>query len=146
MVDTNALISRLLLPASVPGRAVRKAVDEAQLLVSESTLEELADVLSRSKFDPYVTIEERQEFLRLLGRIVELVPIVHVVRACRDPKDDKFLEVAVNGEADVIVTGDDDLLALNPFRGIAILAPAAYLERVSKGFPEICEEPKKAAG
>lgn len=129
VLDTNALISRLLLPASVPGRAVRKAVDEAQVLVSEPTLEELADVLSRAKFDPYLTIEERQEFLRLLGRIAEVVPIVHVVRACRDPRDDKFLELAVNGEADLIVTGDEDLLALHPFRGIPILTPASYLER-----------------
>ena len=49
------------------------------------------------------------------------------IRACRDPKDDKFLEVAVHGSADVIVTGDSDLLDLHPFRGIAILTPADYL-------------------
>jgi len=132
VVDTNALISRLLLPTSVPGQAVRKAVEEAQLLVSEATLEELADVLSRAKFDPYITIEERQEFLRRLGRIAEMVPIVHVIRACRDPEDDKFLELAVNGAADLIVTGDDDLLVLHPFRGIPILTPASYLERGSR--------------
>ncbi len=129
VVDTNALVSRLLLPGSVAGRAVRKAVDEAQLLASEATLEELADVLSRRKFDPYVTVEERQAFLRLLGRIVELVPVIHTVRECRDPRDDKFLELAVNGEADLIVTGDDDLLVLDPFREIPILTPAAYLDR-----------------
>lgn len=132
VVDTNALISRLLLPTSVPSQAVRKAVEEAQLLVSEATLEELADVLSRAKFDPYITIEERQEFLRRLGRIAEMVPIVHVIRACRDPEDDKFLELAVNGAADLMVTGDDDLLVLHPFRGIPILTPASYLERGSR--------------
>ena len=132
VVDTNALISRLLLPTSVPSQAVRKAVEEAQLLVSEATLEELADVLSRAKFDPYITIEERQEYLRRLGRIAEMVPIVHVIRACRDPEDDKFLELAVNGAADLMVTGDDDLLVLHPFRGIPILTPASYLERGSR--------------
>ncbi len=129
VVDNSALVSRLLLPHSVPGQAVRKAVDEAQLLVSEATLTELADVLSRPKFDAYVTIEDRQEFLRLLGRIAELVPITHTVRACRDPGDDKFLELAVNGGADLIVTGDKDLLALDPFRGIPILTPTGYLAR-----------------
>ena len=129
VVDNSALVSRLLLPHSVPGRAVRKAVDEAQLLVSEATLSELADVLSRAKFDAYVTIEDRQEFLRLLGRIAELVPITYTVRACRDPNDDKFLELAVNGSADLIVTGDKDLLALDPFREIPILTPAGYLAR-----------------
>ncbi len=129
VVDTNALASRLLLPNSVPARAVRKAVAEARLLVSEATLMELADVLSRAKFDPYVSIADRQQFLRLLGRITEMVPVVHTIRACRDPRDDKFLELAVNGEADIIVTGDDDLLVLDPFRGIPIVTPTAYLGR-----------------
>lgn len=125
--DTNALVSRLLVPGSVPAQAVRKAVEEADLLVSEATLYELADVLARPKFDPYITIEDRKEFLRLLGRIAEMVPIVYTVHDCRDPKDNKFLELAINGEADAIVTGDDDLLVLNPYRGIPIVSPAAYL-------------------
>ncbi|MSO70268.1 MAG: putative toxin-antitoxin system toxin component, PIN family, partial [Alphaproteobacteria bacterium] len=102
VVDTNALISRLLLPRSVAGRAVRKAVDEGRLLVSEPTLTELAEVLSRSKFDAYVSIEDRQTFMRLLGQAAELVPIARRVRVCRDPKDDMFLEVALNGEADLV--------------------------------------------
>jgi putative PIN family toxin of toxin-antitoxin system len=127
VVDTNALISRLLVTDSVAARAVRKAVDEGQLLASEATMTELADVLSRAKFDSYVSIQERREFVRLLGGIVELVPIIAEVRACRDPKDDKFLDVAVNGNADLILTGDRDLLALHPFRGIPIRTPAQYL-------------------
>jgi len=129
VVDTNALISRLLLPDSAPGRAVRKAVAEAHLLVSDETMNELADVLSRAKFDPYVTIDERQEFLRLYCRITERIPIVHLVRAFLDPRDDKFLELAVNGTAQLIITGDADLVALHPFRGIDILTPARYLTR-----------------
>ena len=129
VVDTNALISRLLLPRSVPGKAVRKASDTGQLLVSDATLAELADVLARPKFAPYVSVEDRQQFIRLLGRVAEIVPITHTIRACRDPKDDKFLELAVNGGASVIITGDSDLLALNPFRKIAITTPARYLLR-----------------
>jgi uncharacterized protein len=127
VVDTNALISRLLLPGSIPGQAVRKAVAEDQLLASDDTIMELADVLARPKFDPYMTVEERRGFLRLLDRIAERIPITHVVRACRDPRDDKFLELAVNGAAQLIITGDGDLLALHPFRGIDILTPARYL-------------------
>lgn len=125
--DTNALVSRLLLPASVPGLAVRKAIDEAQILLSEPVLDELAEILARPKFDPYVTVEDRQQFLRLLYRVVEMVPIFHQVRACRDPRDDKVLDLALNGEARAIVTGDDDLIALDPFRGIRIVTPRAYL-------------------
>ena len=129
VIDTNALVSRLLLPASVPAQAVRKAVDEAQVLASDATIMELADVLGRPKFDPYLTIEERQEFLRLFGHMAERIPIVHIVLACRDPKDDKFLDLAVNGRAHLIVTGDADLLALHPFRSIDIITPASYLVR-----------------
>jgi len=129
VVDTNVLISRLLLPVSAPGRAVRKAVEVGQLLVSAATMEELAAGLGRAKFDPYLSVVDRQEFVRLLGHIAEMVPIVRAVRACRDPRDDKFLEVAVNGRAELVVTGDRDLLELDPFMGIAILSPTASLAR-----------------
>lgn len=129
VLDTNALVSRLLFPASVPGLVVDRALAESHLLISEAVMEELTDVLSRPKFDRYIDVSDRQGFLRRLARMAEWVPIVQVIRACRDPRDDKFLELAINGEADLIVTGDADLLALHPFRRIPILAPAAYLAR-----------------
>lgn len=108
---------------------MRKASAEARILMSSETLGELADVLSRPKFDRYISIADRQQFLRLLGRVAEIIPITYRVRACRDPSDDKFLELAVNGSAHAIVTGDKDLLALDPFRGISIVTPARYLAR-----------------
>ncbi len=129
VADTNCLISRLLLLKSTPGHAVRRAVDQGILLVSEATMNELADVLARPKFDRYISLEDRQQFLRLVGRIAEFVPSVYAIRECRDPQDDKFLEVALNGKADLILTGDADLRSLNPWRGIAILSPAEYLKR-----------------
>ncbi|PYX08101.1 MAG: putative toxin-antitoxin system toxin component, PIN family [Acidobacteria bacterium] len=129
VVDTNCLVSRLLLADSIPGLAVRKAVDASILLVSEATMEELADVLGRSKFDRYVSIEDRKQFLRLLGRVAEFVPIIYPVHECRDPDDDRFLEVALNGRASVILSGDQDLLSLHPWRNVAILSPKEYLKR-----------------
>ena len=60
---------------------------------------------------------------------VTIVPQAAMVRECRDPKDDKFLELALDGQADLLVTGDEDLLALHPWRGIPILSPANYLAR-----------------
>jgi putative PIN family toxin of toxin-antitoxin system len=127
VVDTNALVSRLLIPNSVPARAVRKAVDQSTLVVCDETLDELADVLSRNKFDRYLTAGERQDFIRLLGSIAEWIPVVPPIRARRDPRDDKFLALAVGGRADVIITGDRDLLALQPFREISIVTPADYI-------------------
>jgi putative PIN family toxin of toxin-antitoxin system len=129
VVDTNVLVSRLLVAQSTPALAVRKATDSGQLLASAATLEELADVLSRRGFDAYVSVEDRQQFIRLLSRVAEIVPITLQIQACRDAQDDKFLELAVNGSADVIVTGDRDLLALDPFRTIPIITPARYLQR-----------------
>jgi putative PIN family toxin of toxin-antitoxin system len=64
----------------------------------------------------------------LLAR-AELVAIVERIAACRDPTDDKFLELAVNGRANLIVSGDGDLLALDPFRNIPIITPAAFIRR-----------------
>jgi putative PIN family toxin of toxin-antitoxin system len=125
------LISRLLLPQSTPAQAVRMARKQGRLLVSEATMYELADVLARAKLDRYVTLENRRRFLRQLRRGTEVVQIIQIVRECRDPEDDKILELALNGHADVIITGDEDLLSLNPWRGVAILRPAQYLDQQS---------------
>ena len=129
VVDTNVFVSRLLRLTSVPGRAAGKAIHYAVVLVSEPTMAELADVLAQGKFDRYVTAQQRTQFIRLIASVAEFVPIVRAVRECRDPKDDKLLEVALNGMADVIITGDRDLLALHPWRDVQILSPRSYLTK-----------------
>lgn len=129
VLDTNILVSRPLLPRGTAARAVDRALERGILLVSESTMEELVEVLSRPRFDPYVTREARREFIALLGGISRLVPITRQVHACRDPRDDKFLDVALAGGASAILSGDRDLLALDPFHCIPILTPAAFLAR-----------------
>jgi uncharacterized protein len=129
VVDTNVFVSAIALPRSVTRQAVDKALAHGLLLFSEATMTELAEVLFRSKFDQYSSIEARSLFLFQLKRASESVRILQAVRECRDPKDDKFLEVALNGRADVIITGDADLLALHPWREIAIVTPAEYLKR-----------------
>lgn len=131
VIDTNVLISGALSSTSQPARALEKAITNGQLLASTATLRELMEKLLSPKFDPYVTREQRERLLLRVAPLTEIVEILQTVRASRDPKDDKFLDVAVNGRADVIVTGDGDLLELNPFRGIAILTPGAYLDRAS---------------
>jgi len=129
VVDTNVFVSAIALPRSVPRHAVDKALARGLLLFSEATLGELSEVLFRSKFDHYSSVEARTLFLVQLKRASESVRILQTVRECRDPKDDNFLEVALNGRADLIITGDSDLLALNPWREIAIMSPSDYLKR-----------------
>lgn len=127
VLDTNVLISRLLVPNGVAGRAVDHALARGILLVSEDTMGELVEVLGRPKFDPYVSGEDRRQFVELQGGVARIVPVIRKLRACRDPKDDKFLDVAVNGGAQAIVTGDRALLELNPFHGVGIVSPADFL-------------------
>lgn len=129
VIDTNVLISGLLSSATPPARVVEHAIEHGQLLASRDTLRELMAKLLAPKFDRYVSRERRDALLDTLAPIIEIVEIVQRVQASRDPKDDPFLEVAINGRADVLVTGDGHLLVLDPFRGIRILTPTTYLDR-----------------
>ena len=126
--DTNALVSAFLSERSTPGRAFLAALGAGVVLLSEETVTELVDVASRPKFDRYVTAGDRDRFVAALVRRAELVEVEEPVVACRDPKDDKFLSLAVAGSASVIVSGDEDMLVLHPFQGVPILTPAAFLE------------------
>ena len=131
VVDTNVLVSALLFADSKPARVVFHLLETDTILTSLPALQELEAVLHRKKFDRYLTLEEREAFITKFALTAVVVDIAETVQACRDPKDDKFLEIAVNSRADVIVTGDPDLLTLHPFRGIAILTPDAILGELS---------------
>ncbi len=127
--DTNVIVSAALLAGSVPRRAFDKALDRGTLLISAPVLLELSEVLSRERLNKYLLESERMRFLVALLKETELVEITTPVTACRDNKDNKFLELAVSGNADYIVSGDEDLLVLDPFRGIPILTPRNFVDR-----------------
>ena len=126
VLDTITLVSRLLLPGGTAARVVDHALARGVPLLSDETLAELAEVLSRRKLDRWVSLAERQHFIRLLGGAARHIAITHRVQACRDASDDKFLHVALNGEADAIVSGGRDLLALDPFHDVHLLRPADF--------------------
>jgi uncharacterized protein len=130
--DTNVIISAALLKRSVSRRAFDKALNEGELLTSAETIDELHEVLGRADFAKYVTEDERMEFLAVLLREATLVEVTVYVGECRDPRDNKFLELAVSGEAVCIVSGDQDLLVLHPFRSIPIVTPRGFLGEVWK--------------
>ena len=125
--DTNVIVSAALLAGAVPRQALDKALDKGRILISVPVLLELAEVLSRKKLNKYLLEEERMRFLVALLKEAELVEITEVITDCRDVKDNKFLELAVSGKADYIVSGDEDLLVLSPYRGIPILTPRGLL-------------------
>lgn len=128
VLDTNTLISRLLVPKGVAARAVDHALAQGVLLVSDATLAELAEVLARPKFDRYLSVPERRQFFALLSGISRSINVTQHTQACRDPKDNKFLDVALNGNAHAIISGDQDLLVLHPHHGIHILSPSQFLQ------------------
>lgn len=130
VLDTGVLVSALLLPLSVPRKAVDRAFAEGIVLASADVIDELDEVLRRPKFNRYLREEERVLFLAAFIRDAKLIHITKRVTECRDPKDDKVLELAVNGDATCIVSGDSDLLILNPFRGIGIHTPQEFLGRL----------------
>ena len=126
--DTNVLVSALLLSDSVPAQALARALDSGTLLISSDFVRELASVLGRDKFDRYIVRDERDRFLEAIVRESELIDVTERVDVCRDPEDNCILELAVNGDAGVIVTGDRDLLVLNAFGGVRIVTAAGFLE------------------
>lgn len=127
VMDTGVLISAILLPRSVPRQAVNLAFARGIVLASADTIEELDEVLRRPKFNRYIHEEERLLFLSAFIRDAKVLDVAEKVKECRDPKDDKFLELAVSGNAACIVSGDSDLLVLNPFRGVMILTPQEFI-------------------
>jgi putative PIN family toxin of toxin-antitoxin system len=127
VIDTNVIVSALLFRFSTARQSFDKAPNNGYLLQSFETIDELDSVLRREKFNKYVTEAERLQFLGELVSQAKFVDIVKTVIQCRDPKDDKFLTLAVNDNANFILSGDQDLQIMHPFRDIPILSPANFL-------------------
>lgn len=125
--DTSVIVSALLLKDSRSREAFDLALDHGVILLSLPIVKELDDVLSRPKFDRYLIREEREHFLAALVWEAVFIEIKERVKACRDPKDDMLFELAVNGSAACIVSGDKDLLELHPFRAIPIMTPDEFI-------------------
>lgn len=133
VMDTSTLVGAMLRNKSKPRQALLAVVKSHVLCVSQSTLTELHVVLQRSKFDRYAPLQTRMEFLDVVTQTAHLYEIdtaseAASLSACRDPKDDKFLALAMACEAMVIISSDADLLSLQRWNNIAIISPADFLE------------------
>lgn len=126
--DTNALISAHLLEGSTSALAFSKALSVGILVRSDATLIEFADRFLRSKFDKYLSREDRLQKIDEFKRNSLPVLVNWPLHVCRDPNDDMFLELAIAANASCIITGDLDLLVLHPFREIPVLSPADFLK------------------
>ena len=124
--DASALVSAALKADSVPERALLRAEEVDVFALSAEVDAEIAGVLGRPKFALAIPLARRERVLEILRRAaVWFDPAVRVTD-CRDPKDNKYLELALAAGAEIIVSSDDDLLVLHPWRGVRILRPADY--------------------
>jgi uncharacterized protein len=127
VVDTGVLVSAAIRPQSVPALALERALLHYDLCASLATFAELQTVLLRAKFDRYASAATRQLFVQGLEQHLRMVEVTQQVTDCIDPKDNKFLALALAVGAEMIIASDPHLTQMHPWRGIPILPPAAFL-------------------
>ena len=133
VIDTNVLVAALLWRGAPHALLEHVRTGTVAMVSSPALLAELADVLGRAKFDSILdqthTSRERSlSQLRQLAEVVEPPPLPQPV--CRDPDDDQVLALAIAAKAELIVSGDKDLLSLGHFESVPILAPAQALDLI----------------
>ena len=133
--DTSTLVGAALKPGSVPHRALSIALARCDVCASAQTWIELEQVMQRDRFDRYLERTARLEFVAMLRQSMQFFAVTPADEEalqppCRDPKDNKFLALTQVCQAHALVSSDDDLLVLNPWRDVAILTPAAFLSLV----------------
>ncbi|MEI6802286.1 MAG: putative toxin-antitoxin system toxin component, PIN family [Burkholderiales bacterium] len=127
VIDTGVLISAAIRPQSVPALALERALRHYEVCASLATLGELQQVLLRPKFDRYAGTTQRQAFLDGIMLHLHMVEVTQHITECPDPKDDKFLALALAANAELIIASDPHLTQMHPWRSIPILPPAAFL-------------------
>ena len=127
VVDTGVLVSAAIRPQSVPALALEKALLMFEVCACAETLAELETVLRRGKFDRYAGRSEREDFIAGFRERAVMVAVTRTVTDCPDPRDNIFLALAEDAQAELIVSSDPHLTDMHPWRGIPIMPPAAFL-------------------
>lgn len=135
MFDASVVVSAAINPSGPPRRALLTARSVGVIALSEAVVSELTAVLARPKFALIIRADERSRVVELLSAASVWLDPGTRVTDCRDPADDIYLELALAAGADVIVSGDRDLLVLDPWRDVRILAPADFLAWASRQPP-----------
>ncbi|MEQ8807910.1 MAG: putative toxin-antitoxin system toxin component, PIN family [Imperialibacter sp.] len=129
IVDCNTLVSAALRSNSPPDRVVTFVMEHHVFLSSDEVFAEFSEVIHRPKFRKYISPSIVEAFVENLATILTLVQPKEKIDICRDPKDNMYLELAIAGQADCIVTGDKALLDLHPFRNVPIISPAEFVRQ-----------------
>jgi putative PIN family toxin of toxin-antitoxin system len=129
--DTSSLIPACLNPDREPAQIFRRTLLEHEIVTSVDTFNELATVLTREKFNAWRPLEQRLTWVKLFYEAATLIEITTPVTACRDPKDNKFLELLLSAQAHVLVSSDIHLLEMHPYQGIPILQLSQWKQMLS---------------
>jgi uncharacterized protein len=129
VLDASSIIGALLKQGSIPERALLLARTRETICLSPAVEAEIRAVLRRPRFEKYLGAGRADYILNLLTAAAFIVAPSETVTDCRDAKDNKYLELAAAAAAETIIASDDDLLVLDPWRGIRIITPAEYVRR-----------------
>ncbi|MCL1492415.1 MAG: putative toxin-antitoxin system toxin component, PIN family [Pseudanabaena sp. Salubria-1] len=132
VLDTNVLVSAILSPNSTSAKVLNWGEDNGVILYSTATVTEVLSVLGRSKFSKYIDDNDIDGLSIRIKTVWLFVEILNQVQLCRDPKDDKFIDLALNGEASHLITGDNDLLILNPIENTSVTNPRTFWNEIIK--------------
>ena len=132
VLDANVLVSGILSPKGAPAKVLTAwQAEQFHLVLSEAVLDEINRVLHYPRIATrHRWSEERlQDFIEDLAHLAIMTSgSAHLAVIAEDPPDDRYLECAIEGEADYIVSGDQHLLELGEYQGIGILTPRAFLD------------------
>jgi putative PIN family toxin of toxin-antitoxin system len=129
VIDTNVLISAVVFKSKNPAEAVKRCFLLGKVVLSAEVVAEYRARLLSEKFNPFVSDEIREEALMLFIDNCEIIEPEKAIVVSRDANDNKFLDLARSSKASCIITGDKDLLVLNPFENIPIITPKEFLDR-----------------
>ncbi len=129
VIDTNVLISAALSPHGTARKVLDKVYKEFKIAQSEEIYQELKTRIYKSKFDKYISDAEREDFLDVVKKSSQFIEVTSQINICRDPDDNKFLELAKDANAEFLITGDQDLLSLNTLAEYQnqIITPSDFL-------------------
>ena len=122
----------ILIRNTKPEKAIERAKNIGEIITSKQINTEYREKINKEKFNRYVPLERRKQVVESFIREASALNTTTVITECRDPDDNKFLELAVSSKASFIITGDQDLLSLHPFRRVAILTPEQFLKQTGE--------------
>lgn len=129
VIDTNVLISAGLLPESTTAQALALAVEHFVIAQNQETWRELETRIARPKFDRYFGDSGRLRHLVAIAQSIQRFEVATEVEVSRDKTDDKFIALAIDSGAKIVISGDLDLKDLQTYKGLEILSPAQFLDR-----------------